>query len=113
MDHDNANDVDNDFEVDATDSHENIDNDDKAPGEADAPLQDKNLRQVHLLADVVRTDQDYGLGPTVPLPDTSAAALAVFKAMELQASRFLASPQLMWAGGFSEEDPLICFRCLR
>jgi hypothetical protein len=49
----------------------------------------------------------------VPLPDTSAAALAAFEAMELQTSTFFASCSLVHAGGFLEDDLPISFSCLR
>jgi hypothetical protein len=62
---------------------------------------------------VVRTNQDYGLGHMERLPDASADAPAVFEAVELQAPTFFALRSLVRTGGFSEEDPPICFRCLR
>jgi hypothetical protein len=65
-----------------------------------------------LLAGVVCTNQDYGLGLMVPLQDASAAAPATFEAVELQAPTFFASRLLVHTGRFLEEDPLICFCCL-
>ncbi len=83
------------------------------PEEADAPPEDKNSRQARLLRGVVRTNEDYGLCLMTPLPDASTIAPAVFEAIELQAPTFFALRSLVRAGGFSEEDPPICFRCLR
>jgi hypothetical protein len=113
MDYSNDNDNDDDYEDDISNSNDDDIDDDETPGEADAPLEDKNLRRVHLLASVVRTNQDYGLGPMMPLPDASADALATFEDVEVQASTFFASRSLMCAGGFSEEDLPICLCCLR
>jgi hypothetical protein len=113
MDHDDdEDDNDNDYEDNALDSDDNDDNDDNVPGEAVAPLEDETLHQVHLLANVVCTNQDYGLGLMVPRPDASTAASAVFEAVELQAPTFFASHLLMRTGRFSEVDPLISFCCL-
>jgi hypothetical protein len=115
----NLNDDDDENEDDYNDNASDGDNDgneednEVAPEEADAPPKDKSLRRVRLLAGVVRTNQDYGLSHMVRLPDASADAPAVFKAVELQAPTFFASRLLVPAGGFSEEDPPICFRCLR
>ncbi len=47
------------------------------------------------------------------LPDSSANAPAIFEAVELQGPMFFTSCSLVWAGGLSEEDLPICFRCLR
>ncbi len=87
--------------------------DDKAPAKANTPPEDENLCCVCLLASVVRTNQDYGLSLMVFLPDSSAAALATFGAVELQAPTFFASRFLMRTGKFSGEDLPICFYCLR
>jgi hypothetical protein len=61
---------------------------------------------------VVRTNEDYGVGNCVVLPDPDATALATFEAVELQALTFFASRSFVCAGGFTEVDPPICFRCL-
>jgi hypothetical protein len=111
MDHDNDDNNYNNYEDDISDVDDDDDDDDKLPGEADAPPEDKNLHWVHLLAGVVRTNQDYSLGPMVPLPDASAAALAASEAVELQAPTLFTSHSLVLAGGFSEEDLPICFHC--
>ncbi len=83
------------------------------PGETDAPLNDKNLHWVHLLAGVVRTNQDYGLGPMVLLPDVSATALVAFEAVELQAPMIFTAPLLVRTDRFPEKDLPICFCRLR
>jgi hypothetical protein len=114
MDHDdNEDDDDNDYEDDTSDSDDDDDDDDEAQEEADAPLEDENSHRVHQLASVVCNNKDYGLGPIVPLLDASADALSAFKAVELQALTFFASRSLVHSGGYSEEDLLICFCCLR
>jgi hypothetical protein len=43
---------------------------------------DENVRQVCFLAGVVRTNEDYGLGNLVVLPDPDTATPATFKAVE-------------------------------
>jgi hypothetical protein len=106
-------DKDDNKDDDYDDNADDNDNDDEAPREADAPPEDENSRWVRLLAGVVHTNQDYGLGHMECLLDTSADAPALFEAVELQAQTFFASHTLVCAGGFSEEDPPICFRCLR
>ncbi len=112
MDDDDDDNDDADYKDNASDGDNDDGNDDEVPGaDADSP-EDEISRLVHLLSGVVRTNQDYGLGSMVPLPDSSAAAPAAFKAMELQASMFFASCSLVRAGGFSEEDRPICFCCL-
>jgi hypothetical protein len=100
---------DDDYNDDASDN----DDDDNAPEEADAPPEEDNSRRARLLRGVVRTNEAYGLCPMECLPDASADATAVFEAVELQAPTFFASRSLVRAGGFSDEDPPICFRCLR
>ncbi len=80
--------------------------------EADAPLEDKCLRWVCPICDVVRTNVDYGLGVMTRLPDIEGDALAIFEAAELLATMFFALHLLVRAGRFSEEDLLISFRCL-
>jgi hypothetical protein len=87
-------------------------NNNEVPVEADAPLEDGNLRRVCLLAGVVRTNQDYSLGLMVSLPDASAVAPAAFKAMELKAQMYFASCSLMGTGRFLKEHLPICFHCL-
>ncbi len=116
MDHDNNDNDDNDYEGDTLEGEDNDDdddNDDGLQGEAATPLEDENLRQVHLLAGVVCTNQDHGLGPMLPLLDSSAAVPATFEAVKLQAHTFFASRLLVCAGGFLEENLRICFCCLR
>jgi hypothetical protein len=104
---------DNNYEDD-TSGNDNNDVDDNEPlGEAHASPEDKNLRWVCLLTAVVRTNQDYGLGMMVPLPNASASALATFMDMVLQVLTFFVLHLLMQARGFSEEDPAFCFCCLR
>ncbi len=56
---------------------------------------------------MVRTNNDYGLGAFVPLPDPSPEAPAVFKTVELQAQVFFLSRSLVRAGGFTDVDPPI------
>jgi hypothetical protein len=72
-------DEDDDYDDGANDN----DNDDEAPGEADAPPEDENSHRVRLLAGVVCTNQDYGLGHTERLPDASVNAPAVFEVVKL------------------------------
>jgi hypothetical protein len=103
---------DNNYEDNASDSNANDNNNNEALGEADAPPEDTNLRWVHMLASVVPTNQYYGLGLMVTLPDASTAVPAAFNVMELQAPICFPSLSLAPAGGFSEEDLLICFCCL-
>jgi hypothetical protein len=76
-------------------------------------VEDENARRVCLLVGVVRTNKDYGLGDLVRPPDANAAAPAVFEGVELTAPTFFASCSVVCAGGFTEVDPPICFRCLR
>jgi hypothetical protein len=76
-------------------------------------VKDENARRVHLLACVVRTNEDSGLGPRVVLPDADGAALAMFQDVALQAPTFFASCSVVRAGGFTGAGPPICFRCLR
>jgi hypothetical protein len=61
----------------------NDDNHQEEPEEAHASPDDKSLYWDHLLAGVVCTNQDYGLGHMVLLPNTSANTLAMFEAVEL------------------------------
>ncbi len=86
---DNDNENNNDYEDNALD--DNADGDDEEPEEANAPLVDINLRRACLLCGVIRTNENYGLGPMTRLLDASANALAVFEAAELQAPTFFAS----------------------
>jgi hypothetical protein len=81
MDHGDDDREDNVYKDDALDGKDDDDNDNEAPGDANAPLEDENLHWVHLLAGVMRTNQDYGLGPMVPLLDASATAPAAFEAV--------------------------------
>ncbi len=76
-------------------------------------VEDENARRVRLLVGVVRTNEDYGLGDLVRIPDANAAAPAVFEGVELTAPMFFASRSVVRAGGFTEVDPPICFQCLR
>jgi cobalamin biosynthesis protein CobT len=114
---DDDNEEDDDYNDDASDSNDdnNDDDDDKeaAPEEADAPPEGESARQVRLLAGVVRTNKDDGLGHMVRLPDASANAPAVFEAVELQDPTFFVSHLVVRAGGFSREDPPTCLVCLR
>jgi hypothetical protein len=110
---DNEDNDDDTYKDNASYGDDDDDVNDEAWGEANAPPEDENLRWVHLLAGVIRTNQDYGLGPMVPLLDASVAALAAFKAVELQTPTFFASRLLMCAGGLSEVDLPISFRCLQ
>ncbi len=89
-DHDDDDkDDDDDYDDDVLDG-DNSDNDyDEALGEADVPPEDENSHCVHLLAGVVRTNQDYSLGPIAPLPDTSNTAPAAFRAVEMHAPTFI------------------------
>jgi hypothetical protein len=119
MDIDDDDENDDDYEDAASGSSDNDDDDDdgddgdEAPGAADAPPEDKKSRQARLLCGVVGSNEDYGLGDMVRLPDASADAPAVFEGVELQAPTFFASRSVVRAGGFSEEDLPICVRCLR
>jgi hypothetical protein len=93
IDDDNANDA--DFTIVAGDkdslSKENV--------------EDENARWVCLLAGVVRTNEDYGLGGGVVHPDANAAALATIGVVKLQAPLFFASRSVVRAGGFTKVDP--------
>jgi hypothetical protein len=90
------------------------DGDESPPAEAEAPPEeDADARKTRLLRGVVRTNEDYGLGEFVRLPDARADAPAAFDGVELQAPTFFASRSVVRAGGFSEADPPICARCLR
>jgi hypothetical protein len=116
MDLDDDNDNDDEYEDAASgggDDNDNDDNGDEAPGVANAPPEDEKSRRARLLCGVVRSNEDYGLGDMVRLPDTSADAPAVFEDVELQAPTFFASRSVVRAGGFSEEDMPICVRCLQ
>jgi hypothetical protein len=115
MDLDNDHDNDDVYEDAASGNGDNDDDDDdgdEAPGAANAPPEDEKSRRARLLRGVVRSNKDYGLGNMVRLPDASANAPAVFEDVELQAPTFFASRSIVRAGGFSEEDPPICVRCL-
>ncbi len=116
--------VTNDTDLDSNNDNENNDdynddassvddNEDGLEGAGAPPEEDAESRKARLLRGVVRTNEDYGLGEFVRLPDASADAPAVFEDVELQASTFFASRSVVRAGGFSEEDPPICARCLR
>jgi hypothetical protein len=83
LDHDAANNAD----FAAADSSDN-------DSSSEESVEDENARRVRLLAGVVRTNP------------------ATFEAVELQAPTFFASCSVVRAGGFTEVDPLICFRCL-
>ncbi len=111
-DNDNDNENDDNYEDNASDSDDNDDDNEATPEEADASPEGKRVRSVCLLAGVVRTNQDYGLSYMVHLPNFSANAPAIFKAIELLAPTFFASCLVVHAGGFSKEDPPICLRCL-
>jgi hypothetical protein len=116
MDLDNDDDNDDDYEDAASgsgDDDDDDDNGDEAPGAADAPPEDEKSRRARLLRGVVRSNEDYGLGNMVWLPDSSANAPAKFEDVELQAPTFFALRSVVRAGGFSEEDPPIYVRCLR
>jgi hypothetical protein len=116
MDLDDDDDNDDDYEDAASGSGDDNDDDDdgdEAPGAADAPPEDEKSCRARLLRGVVRSNEDYGLGNMVWLPDASADAPAVFKDVELQAPTFFASRSVIHAGGFSEEDPPLCVRCFR
>jgi hypothetical protein len=97
----NDDDDDKYYKDNASDVDHNDYNEDKALGEAYTPLDDKNLCQVHLLAGVVHTNQHYGLGLMVPLPDASATVPAAFRAVVLQAPTFFATCSLVCANRFS------------
>jgi hypothetical protein len=96
----------NDADFTAADSNNNN-------SSSEESVEDESARRVRLLASVVRTNKDYGLGNLVVLLDPDAAAPAKFEAMELQAPTFFASYSVVCAGGFTEVYPPICFRCLR
>jgi hypothetical protein len=105
---------DDDYDNDA--SGDDADEDDDDPEGAGAPLDEEEnaeSRKNRLLRGVVRTNDDYGLGAFVPLPDPSPEAPAVFETVELQAPVFFLSRSLVRAGGFTDVDPPICARCLR
>jgi hypothetical protein len=107
MDLDDDDDNDDDYEDTASGSSDNDDDDDdgdEAPGAANAPSEDEKSRRAHLLRGVVRSNEDYGLGDMVRLPDASADAPAMFEDVEQQAPTFFASRSVVRAGGFSEED---------
>lgn len=108
LDIDNNN---NDYYDDSYDDNDHDDN--KVPREADTSPEDGNSRCFCLLCGVVRTNKDYGLGPLVCLPKADAGAPATLEAVEQQAPTFFALGSLVCAGGFSEADLPICFRCLR
>jgi hypothetical protein len=112
MDHGNDDKDDNNYKDNASDGDDNDEIDDEVLREADAPLEDENLRRVYLLPGVMRTNQDYDLGPTVPLPDALVPASATFEVLELQVPMCFASCLLVYTGRFLEEDPLISFCCL-
>jgi hypothetical protein len=87
-------DNDDDYEDAASGSGNDDDDDDdgdEAPRAADAPPEDKTSRWAPLLRGVVRSNEDYGLGNMVRLPDASADAPAEFEDVELQAPTFFAS----------------------
>jgi hypothetical protein len=86
--------------------------DDANSSSEEEAVEDEDARRVRLLAGVVRTNEDYGLGGGVVLPDADGAARATFGAVELWAPTFFASRSVVRAGGFTEADPLICFQCL-
>jgi hypothetical protein len=111
IDHDDDHDDDN-YDDDASVGNNNDNNDDKTLREANAPLKNKNLHQVQLLAGVVYTIQDYSLGQIVPLLDSSAAAQASFEAVELQTIIFSALCSHVHTSRFSDEYPPIRFCCL-
>ncbi len=106
----NDDDDDDDYDDNASSSR---DNDEDPEGASAPPEKDADARKARLLRGVVRTNEDYGLGEFVHLPDASAEAPAVFENVELQAPTFFTSRSVVRAGGFSEEDPPICARCLR
>ncbi len=89
------------------------DNDQAPPVEVEMPLENANARKVCLLCGVVNTNEDYGLGELVRLPDARADALAMFDDVELQALTCFALCWVVCEGGFSETDPPICARCLQ
>jgi hypothetical protein len=101
--------LDDDTATDADFAAAESDNDDSSSEES---VKDGNARQVRLLAGVELTNDDYGLGNLVVLPDPDAAALAMFEAVELQALTFFASRSVVCTGGFTEVDLPICCRCL-
>jgi hypothetical protein len=92
-------------------SNKDEENDDEVLGKPNAIPEDEDSRWVHLLASIVCTNHDYGLGPMVPLLDTSAIDLASSEAVELHAQTFVTLCFLVHARGFSEEDPAIYFGC--
>ncbi len=112
VDIDPDNDGDNDDHNFNASENGNDYNDDEALGPANGPPEDENFCWVCLLAGMVCTSQDYGLSHIMWLPNISADAPALFKAIELQVSTFSAMCSLIRAGGFPEEDLPISFRCL-
>jgi hypothetical protein len=100
LDDDNANDAD----------FAGVADNDESSSKEEAETED--ARWVRLLAGVVRTNEDYGVSNCVVLPDPDATALATFEAVELPALTFFASRSIVCAGGFTEMDLPICFRCL-
>ncbi len=107
---------------DDDDDHDNYDNDTSSADDdednlegADAPPEEEDAesRKNCLLSSVVCTNDDYGLGAFVQLPDPSPKPPAVFGAMELQALTFFVSCSVVRAGGFHKGDPSICAYCLR
>jgi hypothetical protein len=115
MDH-NTNDDDDDNYKDITSSgveDDNNDDDDRAALETgDTVSEDKNSRHGQHICSVVCTNQDYGLGEMVHVPDTNLCTPAIFEAVELQAPTFFASRLLVCAGGYCVEEPTICLKCL-
>jgi hypothetical protein len=75
-------------------------------------VEDNCTSQVILFASVVLTNDDYGLGHLVVLPDPYTAALVTFEAVELPALTFFASRSVVRTGRPTEVDPPICFKCL-
>ncbi len=113
-DDDNNNDDDDDYNDDASDDDVHDDNDD--PEGAGAPLDEEESVESHkncLLCGVVRSNNGYGLGAFVLLPDPNHEAPAVLEAMELQAPVFFLSRPLVWAGWLTDVDPPICAQYLR
>jgi hypothetical protein len=108
---DDDDDDDDDYDDDASSADD--DEDDSEGAGAPPEEEDAESRKNRLLRGVVRTNDDYGLGAFVQLPDPSPEAPAVFGAVELQAPTFFASRSVVRAGGFHEGDPPICARCLR
>ncbi len=111
IDQDNDDDEnDDDYNNDASSES---DYDDDTDGAGAPPEEDAYARKARLLWGVVWTNEDYGLGEFVRLPDASAEASAVFEDVELQAPTSFASCLVVRTGGVSEEDPPICARCFR